>query len=74
MYFPVVLVDSCCMVVLLRYSVLRLGLESVGPGQLHNNERSEVLLVRHDAGSYSHACARLFYSASDPTDGFVARS
>ena len=72
MYFPVVLVDSCCMVVLLRYSVLRLGLESAGPCQLHNNERSEVLLVRHGVGSYSHACARLLYSASDPTDGFAA--
>lgn len=74
MYFPVVLVDSCCMVVLLHYSVLRLGLESAGPGQLHNNERSSIQLVRHSAGSYSPACARLFYSASDPTSGFVARS
>lgn len=50
MYFPVVLVDSCCTVVLLRYSVLRLGLESAGPGQLHNSERSEILLVRHGGG------------------------
>lgn len=74
MYFPVVLVDSCCMVVLLRYSVLRLGLESAGPGQLHNNERSNILLVRHSAGSYSPACVRLFYSASNPTSRFVARS
>ena len=50
MYFPLVLVDSCCMVVLLRYSVLRLGLESAGPSQLHNSERSEILLVRHGGG------------------------
>ena len=36
-----------------------------------HNEPCEVLLIRHNAGSYSCVCMWLLYWARDPTSGLV---